>query len=187
MQATFTKRKGQVVSSILEIKYVVEDCRSTVVRGIVAGIDIWKLAVLPNLLNNSETWTELHKKTVESLEDIQYMFYRYLLATPRSCPKPALLWETGGMLMEHRVAQKKLVFYHHLLHLPKNSLAYEIADTQASLAYPDLVQCYELIEKYKLPDAKDQTKIQWKILVKNKSQKEYENDLLENVIMFKND
>ena len=105
VQATFTKRKGQVVSSILEIKYVVEDCRSTVVRGIVAGIDIWKLAVLPNLLNNSETWTELHKKTVESLEDIQYMFYRYLLATPRSCPKPALLWETGGMSMEHRVAK----------------------------------------------------------------------------------
>ena len=77
---------------------------------------------------------------------------------------------------------KKLLFYHHLLHLPKNSLAYEIADTQASLAYPGLVQeCYELIEKYKLPDAKDQTKIQWKKLVKNKIQKENENDLLENV------
>ena len=73
VQATFTKRKGQVVSSILEIKYVVEDCRSTVVRGIVAGIDIWKLAVLPNLLNNSETWTELHKKTVESTTT----FYTY--------------------------------------------------------------------------------------------------------------
>ena len=97
VHATVLKRKGQVISSILDTKAVVEDCRSNVVGGIVSGLDIWELAILPYLLNNSETWTELSKKTVDELDDLQFMFFRYLLATPRTCPIPALLWETGGI------------------------------------------------------------------------------------------
>ena len=131
--ATVLKRKGQVVSSILETKAVIEDCRSNIVGGITAGLEIWELAILPHLLNNSETWTEIKKSTIDMLDDLQYMFMRYLLATPRTCPIPALLWETGGLLMEHRIAQKKLVFYHHLLHLPRDSLAHEVASTQVEL------------------------------------------------------
>ena len=53
VQATVLKRKGQVVTSILETKAVIEDCRSN------AGFDIWELAILPFLLNNSDTWVEI--------------------------------------------------------------------------------------------------------------------------------
>ena len=108
--STILKRKGQVVSCILETTAVVEDCRAGVVGGIMAGMEIWELAILPFLLNNSETWTEISKKSIEVLDDLQCMFFRYLLATPRSCPIPALLWEPGGILMEHRIAKNKLLF-----------------------------------------------------------------------------
>ena len=146
--ATVLKRKGQVISSILDTKAVVEDCRATVLGGIVSGLDIWELAILPYLLNNSETWTKLSKKTIGVIDDLQLMFFRYLLATPRTCPIPSLLWETGGILMEHRIAQKKLVFYHHLIHLPTISLAYKITTTQVSLSYPGLMmECQELLGK----------------------------------------
>ena len=84
--ATVLKRKGQVISSILDTKAVVEDCRANVLGGIVSGLDIRELAILPYLLNNSETWTELSKKTIEVLDDLQLMFFRYLLATPRISP-----------------------------------------------------------------------------------------------------
>ena len=42
------------------------------------------------MLNNCETWTELSKKSIDILDEIQYMFLRYLKATPRSCPIPSL-------------------------------------------------------------------------------------------------
>ena len=40
VHAAVLKRKGQVISSILDTKAVVEDCRSNVVGGIVSGLDI---------------------------------------------------------------------------------------------------------------------------------------------------
>ena len=177
--ATVLKRKGQVVSSILETKAVIEDCRSNIVGGITAGLEIWELAILPHLLNNGETWTEIKKSTIDMLDDLQYMFMRYLLATPRTCPIPALLWETGGLLMEHRIAQKKLVFYHHLLHLPRDSLAHEVASTQAELGYPGLMtECQVLLGKYNLSDAENKSKIQWKNEVKNNVKEENQRSLL---------
>ena len=97
--ATVLKRKGQVISSILDTKAVVEDCRATVLGGIVSGLDIWELAILPYLLNNSETWTELSRKTIEALDDLQLMFFRYLLSTPRTCPIPSLLWDIWSILV----------------------------------------------------------------------------------------
>ena len=177
VQATVLKRKGQVVSCILETTAVVEDCRSGVVGGIMAGIEIWEMAILPFLLNNSETWTEMSKKSVETLDELQCMFYRYLMATPRSCPIPALLWETGGITMEHRIAKTKLLFYHHLINLPEGSLALEVANTQKTLSYPGLVEeCHTLIDKYELPDVKYLSRIQWKKLVKAKVKEANKND-----------
>ena len=182
VHSTVLKRKGQVVSSIIEIRAVVDDCRTNIVGGVLTGLDIWELAILPYLLNNSETWTETSKMTFEVLDNLQNMFYRNLLATPRSCPIPSLLWETGGILMELRVAQKKLMFYHHLIHLPESSLAHKIAEIQKTLSYPGLMcECEEMIEEYNLPDAKHLSKTQWKKIVTKKILELNKNCLLETV------
>ena len=90
-------------------------------------------------MNNCETWVEIAPRTINSLDNLQNMFYRYLLATPRSCPIPALLWETGGLIMEHRIAKKKLIFYNHLVNLPVDTQSYEVANLQATLSYPSLI------------------------------------------------
>ena len=82
--------------------------------------------------------------------------------------------------MEHRIAHKKLLFYHHLMNLPPSSLAYEIAATQTAMSYPGLmVECAKLIEKYEIPDVKNYNKIQWKKLVKNKVTDQNRADILE--------
>ena len=104
--ATILKRRGQVISCILETIAVVEDCRANVLGGILAGLEIWEIAILPFLLNNCETWTELSQKSIDILDEMQYMFLRYLMATPRSCPIPSLLWETGSTMKEHRMSKK---------------------------------------------------------------------------------
>ena len=119
---------------------------------------------------------------MDMLDDLQNQFLRNLLATPRSCPIPALMWETGTISMENKIIKKKLLFYHHLTHLPHDSLAWEVADIQTRLALPGLLaECEELALTMGLTTPSTCSKFQWKkkvnekILIKNRS------DLLQKV------
>ena len=184
--ATVLKRKGSVITNIFETKAVIEDCRANSVGGLLVGIEIWELEILPQLLNNSETWTNVDKKTLEILENIQLTFYRNMFATPRTCPTPALLWETGGMLMEVRIDKKKLLFYYHVLNLPDNSLAKIIATTQIKFNYPGLMtECKMLLIKYDLPELEDYSKAQWKKIVEKALNEFNKRTLLEKIKNYK--
>ena len=184
--ATVLKRKGSVITNIFETKAVIEDCRANSLGGLLVGIEIWELAILPQLLNNSETWTNVDKKTLEILENIQLTFYRNMFATPRTCPTPALLWETGGMLMEVRIDKKKLLFYYHVLNLPDNSLAKIIATTQIKFNYPGLMtECKMLLIKYDLPELEDHSKVQWKKIVEKALNEFNKRTLLEKIKNYK--
>ena len=118
VNVTVKKRKGLVTLSIYEIRAVIDDCRSQVCGGLTAGLDIWELAVLPKLLYNTDSWQEISPNTIQELENLQLQFYRCLLAVGSGCPIPSLYYETGGMLMELRILQKKLIFLHHCLTTP---------------------------------------------------------------------
>ena len=122
VECTVRKRKGLAVSSIHEIRLVVEDCRSRICGGIKAGLDIWELAVLPMLLYNAECWFEISPKTLDDLESIQKRFLKHLLAVGSGCPIPSLYWETGTLGIKWRILMKKLLFYHHIKCLPDSSL-----------------------------------------------------------------
>ena len=175
------KRKGQVVKSIIECRAVIDDFRASTIGGIVTGIEIWEVAIIPFLLYNCETWTEIKKDTISLLNDLQFMFLRYLLATPRTCPIPALLWDTGTLLMEHRIAIRKLSFYHHLRNLPHTALAFQISEIQSSLGLPGLIQeCQELLMRYNLHDVTTEySKNRWKSIVKRQVNLVNRNDILD--------
>ena len=120
------------------------------------------------------------------LDDLQLMFLRLLFGTPRTCPIPALLWESGSTLMEHRIAQKKLMFYHHLLNLPRDSLAFEVAQMQEILGFPGLVQeSKSLIEKYGLPHPQLYSKGHWRNLTGKAITKQNKQDILEKMKPYK--
>ena len=184
--ATVMKRKGITITNIIETKAVIEDYRANSIGGLVVGIEIWELAILPQLLNNCETWTQIDKKTIGVLEDIQLMFFRNMFATPRTCPTPALLWESGGMLMEVRIDRKKLLFYHHIWNLPDNSLAKNIAVNQTKLNYPGLMtECKMLLVKYNLPEWENFTKLQWKKMVDTALKEYNKRTLLDKIKKYK--
>ena len=179
---TVLRRKPQVINSIFEVNTVIEDCRTNLVGGLTAGLEIWELSIIPFLLNNSETWVEIDKKTLDMLDNMQFMFLRYLFKTPRTCPKPALLWESGAMQMSHRIAIRKLMFLHHLTNLPSNSLAYEVKQVQEKLAYPGLIkECNDLIECYGLPEPHGLSKNTWKCQVKRSVRIKSRIDLLDSI------
>ena len=63
---TISRRKGMVTKESYEIRSIVDYFRShTVVGGIVAGLDLWEMAVVPMMLYNGETWQEIDAATIK--------------------------------------------------------------------------------------------------------------------------
>ena len=84
--------------------------------------------------------------------------------------------------MENRIINKKLNFFHHLLHLPQDCLAWEVAQLQAKLSLPGLVEeCTTLIKMMELPDPGSCTRFQWKKVVNEEILKKNRNDILKEV------
>ena len=100
------------------------------VGGTLAGLEIWELSFIPSILSNAETWVDIDENSIKILNNLQNMMFRYLLNTPRSTPKPFLLWELGSLSMENRIIKQKLNFFHHLVNLPDSSLAKEMVNVQ---------------------------------------------------------
>ena len=117
VRVTIAKRLGLVNLSIYEIRAIIDDCRSMLVGGLSAGINIWETSIIPRLLYNSECWQEISKAAIQQLENVQLKFLRVLLAVGSGCPIPALYWDTGMLQMKYRILKTKLLFLHHLENL----------------------------------------------------------------------
>ena len=164
---TISRRKRLVSRSSFEIRSVVEDCRSHTVGGISAGLDLWEIAVIPMTLYNSETWQEIDTATINILEKLQYDFLRCLFAVGSGCPLPLLLSESGSILMELRILQKKVLFLHHLEHLEDGSLAKEVFREQTRLGLPGIhTECSNFLARFGLHNLHRYNKMQFKKVVK---------------------
>ena len=171
-ETTINHRYGRIFSSIIEVSAILDDFRIDTIGGLVAGHEIYELALLPSLLNNADTWVELNEASVSKLDNLQNAMFRNLFGVPASTPIPLLRFDLGCLKMEERINQKKLMFLHHLKSLKSDSLAGEIFELQTKYGFPGLVtECRKLIIKYKLPNIIDEnlnlSKVQWKSLVKN--------------------
>ena len=151
VSATIRNRSGKIKISIFELNSILEDTRMQVIGGIKGTIDIWELALIPSLINNSETWTDISEDDIDILEDIQRLFFRIILQVPVSCPKPAFCWETGTLQMRYRIYERKLNFAKYLQLMDPNSLAYKIYAEQKRLKFPGLIQeCLQIAKELKI-------------------------------------
>ena len=171
VEATVAKRYGACLHKILELKSVIEDFRMHSLGGIKVGMEIFKLAILPQLLYNSDTWVEMTEQTVNRIESLQRILLRCLLCVPNSTPVAALSWDSGLISLRYQIYQNKLMFIHHLMSLDPSSLASEIFTLQKNFNLPGLVkEGRQLFEQFSLPNIIDEerkiSKLQWKRLVK---------------------
>ena len=115
---------GRVKHLIFGIKCVVEDYRNNIPGGICSGFLIWETAVVPYLYHSSECWVEVPAESLVALNSLQETLLRVLLRAPKTTPKVALSWESGMLSAEDRIVKTKLMFFHHVVTLPKDSLTY---------------------------------------------------------------
>ena len=94
------------------------------------ALDFWKLSVLPMLLNNTGTWTEISDDSIELLEELQNMFVRSLMHLPVSTPKPVLTFDTGLLSMRHRIMASKLNLAFYLRFCSDGHLASQVYSEQ---------------------------------------------------------
>ena len=175
VEATILKRYGRIFFAIIEVSAILDDFRIDSIGGLKAGLEIFELAIIPSLLNNSSVWIDIGKTSLDKLNTLQNTMFRYLFAVPDGTPTPILRYDLGSLSMEERVIQNKLNFIHHLVSLrdreESESLAGDILDLQAKYSFPGLVsECRNYIETYELPNLIDDkmnfSKLQWKNCVK---------------------
>ena len=70
--------------------------------------DLWNAAIVPSLLANCGTWTELPSKAIDMCDELQNLFIRIMLEVPISTPKVALRVEAGMLGMKQRIWVEKL-------------------------------------------------------------------------------
>ena len=100
--------------AIIEIMSILNDFRIDTVGGIVAGLEIFNLAIIPALLYNAETWTQMSKESEQKLEKLQNTMFCYLFGVPETTPTPILRFEVGSLTIKEKIHVKKLTFIHHL-------------------------------------------------------------------------
>ena len=142
---TITSRKGRVTAASFEVKALLEDLRMMRLGGIMGALQIWEMAIIPMLMNNSETWTDIKSDHIEALENMQTLFLSMILCVPNSCPRVALCWDTGTNKMSTRIIKKKLTFSNHLKNLSDDSLAKQIFREQKENKWPGLISEAKLL------------------------------------------
>ena len=79
---TIQDRAGKVKIAMMEVKGIMEDFRMQAVGGIMGAWDLWSAAIVPSLLANCGTWTELPGKAIEMCDELQNLFIRIMLEVP---------------------------------------------------------------------------------------------------------
>ena len=151
--ATLNKRKGRANASIFEIGAMLNDVRMHTIGGLLCGLDIFNMAVIPMLLYNAKVFTEIDQETLKEFDKIQNLFLSILLAVPLSCPHAAMSWDTVSMSMENRIYEQKLNFICHLKELNDEALAKQIFNEQRENNWPGLAkEAKEICKIVYLPD-----------------------------------
>ena len=177
VEATINNRYGKICSAIFEMKAVIEDLRMQMIGGLKCGLDIWELALIPSLINNCSTLTNISTESVERLDKLQNTFLQMLFSVSQSCPKPVLCWDTATMLMQVRVDKSKLELLHHIKNLDESSLAKQIFNEQKSAKWPGLVaEGVQISKDWNVPDITESdvivSKVGWKTQLKNEAKKQ---------------
>ena len=143
-------------------------------------IKLMNTVIMPSILYNVEVIPQLSKKETSKLESIQHSILTKLMGVPRSTPYAGLLLETGTWTMQARVAYKKLMLYHNIKNseddrIIKQVLQVQEEEVRESTWYADVARA---VRKYDITtNVTDSSKSVWKKEVKEKINKETENEI----------
>lgn len=138
VESTVKQREAKVKGSIYELRAIVEDFRMQVIGGIESAIDLYESCIVPSLLANCSTWTEIKESTEKRPDATQDLFGRVLLQVPQSSPRLATRAALGLLGMKWRVWQEKIPLVLAIWGQEENCLAREVLNEQVRMGWPGL-------------------------------------------------
>ena len=169
VEETIKKREPMIKKAIFEVVGIIEDFRIQSLGAMRSAIELFELAILPSLLNNSEVWVEISEASMKRLSELQYLFARTLFQVGKGTPKPALLVQTALLGMSQRIMMRKLTFVNALKHMSEDTLARQILEEQVEMELPGLaMECRQFCHRLGLEDITmvDIPTQEWKKMVK---------------------
>ena len=126
--------------------------------------DLWNTAMIPSLLANCGTWTELPTKAVEVCDELQNLFIRIMLEVPVSTPKVALRVESGMLAMKQRIWLEKLNLAQFIRQSGSKSLAGKVYREQLEQGWPGLAkEVEEICKEIKVNNLNEGDVPKWKL------------------------
>ena len=154
VEATVNERTPKVKASYYELRAAIEDIRMQAVGGFEAALDLFESCIVPSLLANCGTWTQIEKKTVEKLDALQDMYGRVILKVPQSTPKLSIRAALGLPGMAWRIKQEKILLVLAIKEQEDDCLAKEVLKEQVRMEWPGLGQeVMDICREIGLPDA----------------------------------
>ena len=176
---TIKGRLGVASQAIYEIRSVVDDRRTDAIGRITVAFDLWEMAIVPCLLHNAETWTNITSKSLKLLDKIQAKYLRLVLAVGQGCPIVTMYTETATLLMSNRILLKKLIFMFHISNLPIGTLARDFYERQRSYNLGGLYfECIKWTRELGLGNPKSYTTAKWKSTVRQTVHEKNTSDLI---------
>ena len=123
---TIKQRTGLVKQSIIELRAIIEDHRAGYLGSMNIAFTVFHQSVLPTLFHNVESWIGISNKSLKILLGIYKSFFLTLFRIGSGTPWPNFFWQTGMLLPEDYILQRKLSFVFHLINLPVESLGRQV-------------------------------------------------------------
>ena len=127
------EKEGYFMPSTIAI---IKDTRVDIIGSAKFAIDIWKIVILPVLLNNGELWDITNKDVQRELEGIQSSYFKGILAVPNSVPKPSICYEANLLQMKYHLFARFLNFLKHIHCQDKTVLAKQVLEEQLEHSWP---------------------------------------------------
>ena len=109
IEETVKDRTEKIKGSIYELQAPIEDFRMQIIGGVQGEIYLYEACIIPSLLTNCGTWTEITVKEEKLLSELQNTFCRALLQVPCSAPKPSLRDSFGLLEIKWRIMEAKVL------------------------------------------------------------------------------
>ena len=168
-----SKRINAAMGVIHEIKFLTKQ-EAFKKQSFEISIKLIEAILMPKVLYACETWTNLTKMQINSLEKLQKDAVTIINSLPQSMPYDGIVFECGLLPMEFRVKEKRLIYFHKILNMSESRLTKIVYEEQKRLNFPN---CWykEVTSDLKMIDInlkecqiRDLTKEQWKQIVREK-------------------
>ena len=116
---------------------------------------LYRSLFLSTMLFNSQTWSNLRKKDLDSLQRLQLKFLKRILGVASSTANAFTFLELGVLPIEHEIAKRQIMYLHRILQLEPTDPVYKLFVEMKNFSAAGEINWWTGVEcslqKYNLP------------------------------------